>query len=382
MTKFVKMSLAAAVAVAGFSSTASAQALEDAIKGVSVSGKIEVEYDRTTSDTGVAGTTETTDDVSDLDIDITFKAPVTDSITAIVALQADNSENMDDAGKTTYEPVDVPVHMFSVNTGVATINVGKQSIGSPFFDDEKGNGIVALVPAGPVTLAAAHMTNVNGHAGVQDEGISALAAIGSFGDVDVSLWYASITKVAQAYSLGVTAPAGPVTIDFRHSYADYGDGYATDGALYTGASADEQASLTKLAVIVPAGDVEVTAAYAMTGDNQSMGAGVDLESSDTDADSNFAGELYAIDDLRDASAFLLGASTTVGELGLGAHYLAGSYYMSSTFDADFNELYVEAEYPLGKMTKLTGFYAMGSIDTSSTTETDDTSMSIAIEHKF
>jgi hypothetical protein len=42
MKNTIKMSLVAALAVAGFSTAASAGSLEEAIKGVSISGKMEV----------------------------------------------------------------------------------------------------------------------------------------------------------------------------------------------------------------------------------------------------------------------------------------------------------------------------------------------------
>jgi hypothetical protein len=370
MTKMIKMSLVAALAVSGLSAS---------IKDSSVSGKFEVEYDYSSEKS--TGSTETTGNTWDLDVDATVKTPIADNITAILTVQADDGEKITTQGKTDSPAVDVAKHYVSAKVGSATVNVGRQGVGTPFFDDERGNGIVALMPAGGVTLAAANFTNVNGTAAVQTRDITAAAVIGGANNVNYSLWYAAISNTATAYSLNLSTDVSGVSVDFRHTSADYGDAYGKGGALYNTAAKDKAASLTKIVASMPVGAATVTAGYGMTGDDADRGAGVDLESSDTDAAANFGGEFYAIDDLRDASAILLGASTKVGAVNVYGHYLTGSH-KSGTTDLDFSEVKVGAKKALNKSTKLTAFYATGSEDTSATAEKDQDALSMAVEYKF
>jgi hypothetical protein len=368
MTKMIKMSLVAALAVSGLSAS---------IKDSSVSGKFEVEYDR--SSTKAQGASKaTTEDQWDFDVDATVKTPIADNITGIFTVQADSASADDkiNGGVQTNNNVDIAKHYISAKLGSATVNVGKQSVGTPFFDDERGNGIVALMPAGGVTLAAANFTGVNGTGAVRTRDVSAAAVIGGANNVNYSLWYAAVSNVATAYSLNLNTAVSGVSVDFRHSSADYGDLYKADAT-----AKDKDASLTKIVASMPVGAGTLTAGYGVTGKSDSMGAGVDLEGSDTDAATNFSGDLYAIDGYSDASAFLLGFGTAVGSVNVGGHFLSGSY-KDGTTDLDFSEIYVSASKALNKSTKLTGSYSTGSIDTSSTTETDDSSLSMAVEYKF
>jgi hypothetical protein len=364
MTKMIKMSLVAALAVSGLSAS---------IKDSSVSGKFEVEYDRTTSK--ASGSEETTTNAWDYDVDVTVKTPIADNITAIFTVQADEDDEGDDFGKTDNEAVDVAKHYISAKLGGVTVNAGKQSVGTPFFDDERGNGIVALMPAGGVTLAAANFANVNGTTAVQTEDVSAAAVIGGANNVNYSLWYAAVSHVATAYSLNLNTKVSGASVNLTYTSADYGDLYKSDAT-----KKDKAASLTKIAASMPVGNATVTAAYGMTGDNKDKGAGVDL-TGDGDASVNFCGEIYCIDDLNDASGLLVAGSTKIGAIDASAHFLTGSF-KSGTDDLDFSEIRVGASKALNKSTKLTAFYAAGSIDESTTADKDESELSMAVEYKF
>jgi hypothetical protein len=368
MTKMIKMSLVAALAVSGLSAS---------IKDASVSGKFEVEFDRTTSK--AMGGNETSTNAWDMDVDATVKVPLADSITGILTVQADGGDTINQTNTqptaTANSNVNVAKHYISAKVGSATVNVGQQSVGAPFFDDERGSGIVALMPAGAVTLAAANFTNVNSGVGaaISAEDISALAVIGGANNVKYSLWYATISNVATAYTFNANTKVGQVALDLTHTSADYGDLYGVNGghngAFVNAAAQGKSASLTKVAATMAVNKLSVTGAYGMTNDDADRGVGVDL-TSDGDASVNFCGELYCVDDLRGASAILLGASTNVSGVTVGAHYLTGSYDASTTAtaaDRDFNELAVKASKSLNKSTKLTAHY---------------TELSMAVEYKF
>merc|ERR1711879_136016 len=88
---FAKMSLVAAVAVAGLSNV-NAASLEEAIKGVDVSGQFRFRFNEHNTDSNTAANTAETD--SDVEIEITAKVPVNDNVTAVFKI--DNYGNETD----------------------------------------------------------------------------------------------------------------------------------------------------------------------------------------------------------------------------------------------------------------------------------------------
>jgi hypothetical protein len=88
MNKLVKMSLVAAVAVAGLNVSASAGSLEEAIKGVDVSGSIAYRYDdRTTTATGVVDPVDGRK-ANRYKLVTKVKVPVNDTVTANLTFAA------------------------------------------------------------------------------------------------------------------------------------------------------------------------------------------------------------------------------------------------------------------------------------------------------
>ncbi|MCI0501412.1 MAG: major outer membrane protein, partial [Epsilonproteobacteria bacterium] len=167
MTKMIKMSLIAAVAVTGMTSVASAQNLEDAIKGVDVSGQLRYRYDDAKNNL-----TKVSTQTNEYTMQLNVSSKVNDMVTANVKVEAlgVNATNNGGAHATTDQSGDRDVTLsvtkanFAANLGVATIIAGKQSVPSPFVDNSvddttRGTGAVALIPAGPVTIAAGYFNN-------------------------------------------------------------------------------------------------------------------------------------------------------------------------------------------------------------------------------
>ena len=109
MKKMIKLSLVAAVAVAGLTTSATAGSLEDAIKGTTVSGKAMIGYNY--ADTNVQnnlGVTKTanaandsTSNQTEYDFDITMNTKVNDTITFTSGIQADHTvDNRDETTNT------------------------------------------------------------------------------------------------------------------------------------------------------------------------------------------------------------------------------------------------------------------------------------------
>ena len=79
MNKIVKLSLVTAVALAGLT-TVNAASLEEAIKGVDVSGLMRYRYDDTKVKDGKSK------QINDYDIEVNVKIPVNDSIQAVIKI--------------------------------------------------------------------------------------------------------------------------------------------------------------------------------------------------------------------------------------------------------------------------------------------------------
>jgi len=383
MTKTIKMSLVAAMAVTAFSSTASAGSLEEAIKGVSISGKMEVEYDYTDTNTGVAGAPDMTSNDWDLDWDVTAKIPVNDNITAVFGAEGDTAPNADNGVITGKGNVQVTKVYFQYANGPVTAMVGKQGIGAPWFDDERATGVKALATVGPVTLAAAHFTatnaNADGAVALNQTDISAAAAIGSFGPINASLWYANLSGIvpgldADSYSLNVNGKFDIVNVDLTHTSTDYD---------VNGVAVDPEAELTKLVVSADFGVAVPYVGYGMTNDElvATRSVGVDL-TNDNDASVNFGTEQLFIDDLNDADAILVGVTVPFGDWKFDLSYVDGEYSPAVATDYDFNELLLDVEYKMSKNFTIDMFYSTAELQTGAAVTAEMDSASIALEYKF
>ena len=267
MTKMIKMSLIAAVAVTGMTSVATAQPLEEAIKGVDVSGMLRYRYDDKKTDAD-DNTKDVSEQWNNYRLDVNTKAKVNDTVTANVTIGIGNTgeganlpENTEGAAG-----LDVRNANFTFSLPVATVIAGKQSIPGPFVDNtvddiSRGTGIVALVPAGPVTIAAGHFVTHN----VTTTGISNGDAF------DIAA--AGLAKPATAASAGLVAAVAPEQDSAAYKallriQANNGTELAADRAT-VGAAVNtvisnhiKAANATELAVLGKAGDVSFDVWYA------------------------------------------------------------------------------------------------------------------------
>jgi hypothetical protein len=420
MKNTIKMSLVAAVAVAGLSTTASAGNLEEMIKDTTMSGKISVGYTSNTTDTTTAAGVKTTGagtNNTEYDIDATIKTPVNDYITSTIGFQADHDPVIDNANNTRWNgggngigggdtQVDVTVANFTYKNGPVTAIVGKQGVATPFTDDEKGDGILAMGTMGPVTLAAAHFVNSNtdltaGELGITPQGdqtINAVAAIGSMGGITVDAWYVTTTLIqsatidgAAAWTIGASGTiADMISLNVRHSSAEI------DGA--AGANFDAE-TLTKAVVGVNLGMVSLTAGYGMTNDTIGNGVsanntidgtygrvhGVEWNPGDTDA--GFTVEQAELDALNDADAFLIGASATFADVTAGVTYIDGDFDANGAAAGDdsFDELLLSVGYKMSKNFSIDSYYSMFEVDSSIQSGNNDIEsdeFNVALTYKF
>jgi hypothetical protein len=222
MKKIVKMSLVAAVAVAGLTA-ANAKPLEEAIKDVDVSGSVVYRYNDT--DTNPAnGASDSHAQTNNYKIGVNLKSKVNDDVTAnfrvITATGISTDGGFASLNTSTAADANPSFHVSNVYfgyTGIAntTVNVGKQGLTTPWtvatqIDDNEqtGTGILALSTVGPVTIAAAYFnqTNLNqGEAGAVltgNEDIATLGLIANVGPVALDAWYLDMSDTFDTYTVG------------------------------------------------------------------------------------------------------------------------------------------------------------------------------------
>ncbi len=222
MKKFAKMSLVAAVAVAGMTS-ASAADLAEAIKGVDVSGQFRLRYEDTATDT--AGNNDNGNaNKSDVEIEINAKVPVNDMVTAVFKIDnANDDTNNVDKGAVTIED-----YYFQYVNGATTVNFGQQNIPGRMTDAAQGDGVVALYNAGAFTVGAAGFitqsasnTTTNSNVGpYEGYDLYSVIAMGNAGPVALLGQYADVPDLGNAYNVKADATVGPVMVGVEYSETD------------------------------------------------------------------------------------------------------------------------------------------------------------------
>jgi len=373
MKKFAKMSLVAAVAVAGLSSYSSASSLEEAIKGVEINGYVRYRLTSTNLDQKnyKSGTSDT--DTNQYDIKVTTKIPVNDMVQAVVKFQLQNkttsSDNSDDktGSKFRYE-------YFQFNLPYITVMAGKQSIPSPFVDDEFGTGFVAVVPAGPVSFTASYFNSTSLGSGdiksANGEDVYQAGVLGSFDPVSFEAWYMNVKNTASAYNASASATLEPVTVSASYAILDPDEKVLTN-------KDDDDYSTVKVQAKADLDFVALNAGWAKTGENGSAGA---LDKSENDpAVNDFGGEIVDLSSANDFSLWTVGASVSPMEkVTLGAEYFNGSSDEKSKEDDDYNEIKASASYKVSKNFKISSFYSVG----KNGTEENDSKSRLELKYTF
>ncbi|MDK2090257.1 major outer membrane protein [Aliarcobacter butzleri] len=268
MRKISKLSLVAAVAVAGFS-TANAQPLEEAIKNVETSGSVVYRYDNFNDDK--ASSTEK----NNYKIGLNLTSKVNDYVKFNSRFLVANSDgnfavNGLDAHNGADANPDVTLsHANFAFTGIknTTITAGKQGLATPWTvaidsdgNEQTGTGILALSTVGPVTAAAGYFNQTNldksgninsarsisvsaisgtaltdGHnMGSRDVYVGALLA--DFSPVKLEAWYLDMADTFDTYTLVAKADFAPTTdskigLEARYVSLDL-DQADSDNAMY------------------------------------------------------------------------------------------------------------------------------------------------------
>ncbi|MBD5164272.1 major outer membrane protein [Helicobacter sp.] len=159
--KFVKLSLAACIAVCGIASSASAQDLEEAIKGVDVSGMLRYRYrdDRYTDRNYVKNNADKGAARHQWRAEALFKTPVMDAVSMNLSVRYHNPEqnvnhgnDFPGLGKGLGSGKDSSFGVGEFNAVITpdftntTVKVGKMILTTPLNDplDDRGTGILAV----------------------------------------------------------------------------------------------------------------------------------------------------------------------------------------------------------------------------------------------
>lgn len=260
MRKISKISLVAAVAVAGFS-TANAQPLEEAIKNVDVSGSVVYRYDNSHNEASGGTTTRGDGDsgINKYKIGLNLSSKVNDYVKfnsrfivgspddagfASLGSGRNNTTNANPAQNTNRgSDGQADVSLSNAYFGLTAIpntvvNIGKQGLATPYTvatdingNEQTGTGILALSTFGPITAGAGYFNNTNldqsieinlqkrlgsasqltnGNTGATDvlDGGSDMYVATVQGDLDfvkLEAWYAGLQETFNSYTLAATS---------------------------------------------------------------------------------------------------------------------------------------------------------------------------------
>ncbi|MDR2791078.1 MAG: major outer membrane protein [Campylobacteraceae bacterium] len=384
--KLTKLSLAAIVAVGALGSFASATPLEEAIKGVDISGFARLRYQHNTE--SFTGFNDVTSEAIRVSGEFNAVVPVADGLAFGTTLTTDGY-NFPDSGASA-PTGDLGTQSFNFDkyyflySGVKDLAVigGKYTIPAPWaesgFAGSRGNGLVALYSGVPNwTFAGALYLQTNGfddswlgELGTKNN-LYALGAIGKAGPVDLQVWAAKIEHLIDTtvFAQASFAQAG-FNVRAQVNYlklADALDIPAVGLALPSTIVADDAGLFYGVEGGYKNDQFFVTAGYTQTDADQPVYA---LDA-DNDGFIKFGQQLYyASTNLFDTATFFIKGGATFNQFGFEAGY--GLAQASASFDAsyvattltgigrdtDFSEIYALVSYQLAPKFGVQLYYSL------------------------
>lgn len=394
MKKIVKMSLVAAVAVAGLT-TANAKPLEEAIKNVDVSGSVVYRYDDRSYNDDFQANDESNNEYKAA---INLKSKVNDDVTAnfrvVTGTGITDDSDFAMLNNTNGGDANPSLHLTNVYfgyTGIAntTVNVGKQGLTTPWTvaqqidgNEQTGTGILALSTVGPVTLAAAYFnqTNLNNSSDTSIVGGSAngnaltaalaggmniwtVAAMANVGPVALDAWYLEMQDTFDTFTVGAMAnfdlDAVKLSVGARHTAVEF------DKALGLGDLHKEDNSLTKIMLGLKAGIFGANVNYGWTDSEGGIAA------LDNDATTGMQGYTVQLNGVADATYLQVKANVQALEslnISVNYHQLDKDKGDWRTKDLTDKELYLQATYKMSS--NLTSYVRFGENEYEQTTGKD------------
>jgi len=250
--KLVKLSLVAALAAGALATSASAMPLEEAIKGVDVSGMTRIRYTATSKKIDKEEAKLNKQDEKSHGSAWNFKAvmnvktTIDDNFFNVVSIRYnstdagsayidDDGEKLSSTAHNKYK-FDASQFFLGATFGNTTIQLGRQTIGAFFTDDMYGDGIKVLnTDVEGLVLAALFMDSLENDKDIDSLGVGevnkklvtdhnlyGVAAIGSYDPISFQLWYASLEDVTNLFALelaGDFAVSDDVKLGLKGQYA-------------------------------------------------------------------------------------------------------------------------------------------------------------------
>ncbi len=399
----IKLSLVAATAVAGISTVSSASKLEDAVKNTDISGYIRYRLTDGSNDFRDNNGTQSggIDQGHEYKTVFNVKSKVNDMVTANIKV-AQATTMSDKTGDQDPNAAVLKHANFIINTGFATITAGKQGLASPFVDagNHQGSGFKAVMPLGPVNVAAAWYGNTDLDMLVNDKTNNTAAAhnlavagiTGKASVVDFGVWAAKLSNSGDenaldgvtettgfeqsAMNINVAATIGTLKIEANHATMTTKDEDNTTD--------DLEASQSRVIASIDAGTVVAKIGVITTGEDSGQTTFVD-----SDAKSNFYLQDFSANGTNGATIFYFGATMPLGALTLGAGHMTTDDTDSESVDAvtgkdnelDRVETKISAKYAFSK-----NFYAATWITQAEINdgvdETEDAQTKYRLEMKY
>ncbi|MFY4749729.1 porin [Aliarcobacter butzleri] len=423
MRKISKLSLVAAVAVAGFS-TANAQPLEEAIKNVEVSGSVVYRYNDLNNDREVNGVklNDKSNTNNNYKIGLNLSSKVNDYVkfnSRFLVANPDgdfagplNTQNGADSN-----PEVTLSHANFAFTGIknTTITAGKQGLTTPWTvaidsdgNEQTGTGILALSTVGPVTFAGAYFNQTNldksgdlagtlktvmSNATLGKEigslDIATAGVIADLSPVTLDAWYLNMDQAFDTYTIGAKSDfkfdGGKIGVDARYVSLTLKESVARAAGMVNGADVIDSNSLAKIALTGNLGIFNAKVAYAKTDKDGG------ITSLDKDSETALLGWSLHTVGKADADYWqgVLGVNI-LDNLNLSANYGNLQYKednLANADDVEEEEVYAQLTY---KMSKNLSTYVRYGTYTKETTpvggvkteDNDDTRGRIQVEYTF
>lgn len=425
MKKIAKLSLVAAVAVAGFT-TANAQPLEEAIKNVDVSGSVVYRYNDYSNDREGKVDAGAETQTNNYKVGTNLSSKVNDDLKFNSRFLVGSATG--DFASLKYSEVgdsNVDVELSHVNFGYTgikntTVTVGKQGLTTPWTvaldsdgNEQTGTGALAMTNLGQVTLAGAYFNQTNlGQSGnlsglnsktttagktlnvttggtvtlpsttvtnddFGDKDIATIGAITTLGPVTLDAWYLDMSDSFDSYTVGAKAATElsgvKLGADARWASLEIDKELGNDDG--------DKDTIAKIALTADAGLVDGKLAYAKTGKDGGLTA------LDNDATTTLLGWSLFANDKADADYVqaVLGFDI-LSNLNLSANYGNIEWTPADNTTQEQEEVYAQLLYKMSK--NLTTYVRYGTYtdETSTngtTTETyDDTRGRLQVEYTF
>jgi hypothetical protein len=373
MKKIAKLSIATITALSCISTSASAVALEEAIKDVDISGYLRYRVTNsgdTLTNNGVKNQTRSVKTYAHK-AEITTKAKVNDySRVGVTFVAEGDSEDETSDSNSTLLMTEAYFNFMHSNTN---LTLGKQRYIAPYADSEydMGTGITIVNNSTPITLGAMHFKNTTGDInadyptkkyGHLDH--TALYTMGSLGPVSAQVWHLTVNNYIDSLLFAeVAVDFDTIRARAQYSTADYAD-YKYSVLTQPGYLDNEQQNQGNSAIEVSADIAMVTATVGYVQGHES-GNGSTLNKFEADGMIE-AGEqlgLYNsnLGERHTKTSFVKVSAEVIPDVNIGVDFVKGEYHSKfikdSTSQRDRDEIVYRASYDVNKKLKLSGYYS-------------------------